>query len=319
MPNTRRKSTAMKISPPKRIRSSEFTSGTPVRKFGGVMGKQNPTGHQTTPLASEKLMNYLPVALRWWIFALAMGFSFLSASTILYYHRVDNSITKADERPILVILAGTSPLTGDPTYAQELALIEAVQKKVLEIAPLNAEIPTGQEREPEQLLNAKHGLCYDRSRTIEKILRYSGLQTRHVSIYQTGLTGSAFQSLLTPGNPSHAVTEVLTKKGWLVVGSNTPWLSIDIDGNPVSMRQIQTHVENGPAINWRSPRSTRIHLPFSMVYTRGMEAFFLPIISFRTSTTRNFCKTSSQMNSPYPLKFRNAEGFAPRDPALTLH
>ena len=57
------------------------------------------------------------------------------------------------------------------------------------------------------------------------------------------------KSLLTPDISSHAVSEVLTKAGWLVVDSVDPWLSLDRAGRPVSMQAIGADVDRG-TINW---------------------------------------------------------------------
>jgi hypothetical protein len=83
------------------------------------------------------------------------------------------------------------------------------------------------------------GVCHDRSRVIEKILRDAGFDTRHVFILSLG-SRSTLEALLVPGLRSHAVTEVLTAKGWLVVDSNDPWISIDAQGNPESITRIET-------------------------------------------------------------------------------
>jgi transglutaminase-like putative cysteine protease len=94
-------------------------------------------------------------------------------------------------------------------------------------------------REPRDVILGKSGICYDRSRVIEKILRYAGFPTRHVFILSVGNL-SPLVALLVPGLRSHAVTEVLTAKGWLVVDSNDPWISIDEQGNPESITQMET-------------------------------------------------------------------------------
>jgi hypothetical protein len=163
---------------------------------------------------------------------------------ILSYHQVDNSLTKEDIEFTDKILQEmkVTPISNLRSYEKENKFIIEVQNAVLRLAPDNLGIPYNAQREPRDVYFAKSGLCYDRSRVIEKILRYSGFQTRHIAIYSTEQTHSSFQSLITPGISSHAVTEVLTKKGWLVVDSNDFWVSLDGQGNPVSIEQIQSDV-----------------------------------------------------------------------------
>jgi transglutaminase-like putative cysteine protease len=93
---------------------------------------------------------------------------------------------------------------------------------VLEVTYKNQAIPHGAPREPKNVYLAKSGFCYDRSRVIEKVLRNAGLKTRHISIYSTKKTKLKTKSLIMPGVESHALTEVFTQKGWMVVDPNDP-------------------------------------------------------------------------------------------------
>jgi hypothetical protein len=129
------------------------------------------------------------------VFLTSAGFIFLLAA-ILAYHEVDNSLTQEDRGYIPKYLGSISmmPPMEQRTFNDELAFIEHVQDAVLKRASLNEGIPLDSKREPKELYLAKKGLCYDRSRVIEKILRYSGFKTRHISIYSTKETQSALKS-----------------------------------------------------------------------------------------------------------------------------
>jgi hypothetical protein len=198
---------------------------------------------------------------------LAIGIIFISALTALAYDQVDNSLSAEDRQYIPLYLKGITTLPKTPSYAQELDFIRAVQHSVLNVAPRNDGLPLDEPREPKDLYLARTGLCYDRSRVIEKILRYSGFQERHIFIYSTKATGSAAKSFITPGIPSHAVTEVLTQKGWLVVDSNDPWISTDMDNNPVPMEIVHASQEKSILINWNAKPPSIIYLePFVFVY-----------------------------------------------------
>ncbi len=102
---------------------------------------------------------------------------------------------------------------------------------------------------------------------IEKILRHFGFETRHVSIYSKEESDWAIVSILTPGVSSHAVTEVLTKKGRLLVDSNAPWISVDTDRQPIPVDTIQSISEDKRSINWPKKPPSKLYLnPFTFVY-----------------------------------------------------
>lgn len=197
---------------------------------------------------------------------LAIAVIFTITLTLSYF-QVDNAITEEDKIYIEKIMQDekvTSP-SGFISYEEEITLINNIQNSVFKIAHDNIGIPYNSPREPKDLYLAKSGLCYDRSRSIEKISRYFGFQTRHVSIYSTENTHSPFQSLITPKTSSHAVTEVLTLKGWIVVDSNDTWISLDKHGNPVSIEQIQSL--NNRIISWSKPLPNDIYKkPFTFIY-----------------------------------------------------
>ena len=185
------------------------------------------------------------------------------------WHQVDDSITVEDAQYIPRFLAGIPPIAAvsGRHYDDEIRFIAAVQAAVLRIAPLNEPIPKDAPREPRDVFEAHRGLCYDRSRAIEKILRYSGFQTRHIALYTIPPHTSAARALLTPGIPSHAVSEVLTKDGWLVVDSNAAWLSLDHLDRPVTMATIQMASRGDAHPAWHTAPPNEIYLrPFTFVY-----------------------------------------------------
>lgn len=182
------------------------------------------------------------------------------------YSGVDKSLSREDKRYIPKFLEDVKPLPSDAKYAEEISFIRQVQDAVLTIAPKNDGLPHGQPREPKDLFETGGGLCYDRSRAIEKILIYEGFKTRHVAIYSTYETGQAIRSLITPGVSSHAVTEVRTQKGWLVVDSNERWISLNLEGEPISIREIQAAL-SGSKISLKDRPQTEIYdRPFTFIY-----------------------------------------------------
>ncbi len=199
--------------------------------------------------------------------ACAIGAFFICALVTLYAHRVDNSLSKEDKRYIPKYLGGMALLPEAPTYAEELNFIVSAQSSVLNVAPKNEGLPLDQKREPRELYIAKTGLCYDRSRVIEKILMYAGFKTRHVALYSKKGSESTAALLATPDTDSHSITEVLTGQGWLVVDSNAPWVSTDKNLRPVSIKDIQSAADTSHPIQWSMQPAPKIYgEPFIFMY-----------------------------------------------------
>ncbi len=128
--------------------------------------------------------------------------------------------------------------SSSPEFEVQISTIVAVQDAVLKATPKNSGIALDRGRELKDLYELRQGLCFDRSRAMEKILSSLGYATRHASIYSTA-ERSALLALLTPDNPSHAVTEVLTAKGWMVIESNFRWIGLDASRRPVSLAGLK--------------------------------------------------------------------------------
>ena len=184
------------------------------------------------------------------IFALIIAL-FIFILAIFDYHSVDKSITIDDKKYIPKFLINLPKTSKELSYKDELDFISSIQQSTFNIAPNVGSIPPNQEREPKQVYLAKVAGCPDRSRLIEKILIYSGFKTRHISIYSKEKIHSSIIALLTPQVGSHAVVEVLTKKGWLVVDTNYPWIAIDNNNNPISIKQIRHSLDHAQVIDWK--------------------------------------------------------------------
>ena len=123
-------------------------------------------------------------------------------------------------------------------FDDQVRTILAVQDAVLSTAPKNKGLPLGKPRELRDLYEAKFGLCYDRSRAIEKTLDHLGFEVRHAAVYSTK-DGGRLKALLTPKTPSHAVTEVKTQRGWLVIDSNRRWIGLTREGEPIDLDTLK--------------------------------------------------------------------------------
>jgi hypothetical protein len=157
-------------------------------------------------------------------------------TTLIVLSNVGTDVTDADKAAFLAegFLARDKPSNFD----DQITIISDAQSKVLDKFPIGEGIPLFEEREPANLNAYRRGLCFDRSRYLDKLLQYKGFQTRHIYIlYDTG--ESFIASLLTKGHPSHAVTQVLTERGWLVVDSNSKYLALDKNGSPISLQELE--------------------------------------------------------------------------------
>jgi hypothetical protein len=196
-----------------------------------------------------------------------------AAIALLLAHDVPTSVTAEDERYAALILAqaGYDPARiqsdATPDFEAQVRTVVAVQDAVLTLAPHNRGIALGEEREPKDLFEEKTGLCYDRSRVIEKILTWLGLETRHVAIYSTA-HDSTLQALLKPQVASHAVSEVRTAKGWMLVDSNARWIGLDASRNAVSLDDIQSTGLRSWATEARDPIDKIFTGPFIRI--RGL-------------------------------------------------
>ena len=183
---------------------------------------------------------------------------------------VDNSINDEDTEYIenFLVEGRVRPLLENPRFEDQVAFIRAVQRAILHLVPKNRPLPYGKPREPKDIYThkGKYGACCDRSRLIEKILRIHGLKTRHVFMCSIKSFGCKLKALLSTGVENHAVSEALTKKGWLVVDSNTEWVSLDKQNRPYSMKKIRCVKR----ISWEKPMGSEMKKicegPFNFLY-----------------------------------------------------
>ncbi len=155
---------------------------------------------------------------------------------------VSTHVTDSDDAVFRTVLGLKKP-QGALSYEQELELIKSAQALVLQKAPVGEPIAEYSDREPENLFQKKSGLCYDQSRTYDKIFTWYGFESRHIYLLYpehpvTKEKLSFLRAFFTKGTSSHAVTEVKTSRGWLVVDSNSSWVSQARDGSPVDADHI---------------------------------------------------------------------------------
>jgi hypothetical protein len=190
---------------------------------------------------------------------------------------VTNVSTELEEADVTVFqnVLGLSAKSKPYTFDEEIAMIRTVQEKILQKAPINRGIPPFESREPENLFRLGYGLCYDRSRSIEKALTFVGFRTRHV--YVLYRAGKGFvPALLTYRQPSHAVTEVLTSRGWMLVDSNSAWIALTKNNLPVPADQVWRRVEEFASLSEGMEKPAWV---FRGLYSRK-GSFYRPYIPF---------------------------------------
>ncbi len=171
----------------------------------------------------------------------ALAFLFINLNLAVITN-VSTKVTSSDDavfRTVYNFQQPKQPLSFD----QQILLIKRIQGRVLDKSPIGVPIPEYESREPEDLIRNQSGLCYDRSRTLDKLYTWLGFEVRHVYIlyFKHPVTGeelSPLRALATYGTETHAVTEVKTHKGWIVIDSNSNWISLTRDGNPVGAHDI---------------------------------------------------------------------------------
>jgi len=193
----------------------------------------------------------------------------------LAYHNVPTHPTAEDREYGEMILAASGygrsqNEFGDLSrFENQVRAVLAVQDAVLNSAPGSKSIPFNREREPKDLFTLKHGLCFDRSRVIEKMLANLGLVTLHASVCSTE-NRSAISVLFTPSTQSHAVTEVKTERGWMIIDSNARWIGLTNDGDPVSLTQLRSYETR--SLSWTTKNKASINPIFleDFVFIRGL-------------------------------------------------
>ncbi len=167
---------------------------------------------------------------------------------------VNNTVTAADQEYIkkLLEIEKIEPFTGEQKFEEEIKFISTIQDSIIQTIPHEGGVPFGQKREPADIYRHTSGSCYDRSRLLEKIFRAHGFETVHLSLYYTH-ERPPLLALVTPQNPSHAISKVKTQEGWLAVDSNRRWLNLDENLNIVSFNKLAAQKDDAiSAVRWHN-------------------------------------------------------------------
>lgn len=157
-------------------------------------------------------------------------------------------------------------------------------------------IPEGMEREPINWYFSRTGTCYDLTRVVEKFLQNYGFTVRHVSIYSTRNTGSALLAIIRKRTPSHAILEVFTKKGWVLVDPYAGMVAVEKNGEPISAKDFYLKRKNSTFPVASHPIFLEPHLLVYGLYSRhGM--FYPPFNSLPDINWLTFIKSGCCFNS----------------------
>jgi hypothetical protein len=171
-------------------------------------------------------------------------FFFLGVSLSVYWHNVPKKLTKEDKAYLVKLIPELEESVANSlSFDDQIALIQYIQNTLQKNIYLGNPIPYSQPREPKNLYYNESALCYDYSRSIEKALIFAGFKTRHLSIYISKTKQSSLRKILSKQSYSHAISEVETKKGWLIVDSNYSWISLDTDNNPIDAHELKSSEE----------------------------------------------------------------------------
>ena len=158
------------------------------------------------------------------------GISFIG---VLYYVLISIGVSKSiskDDKYITKLLNVNKECLKINSYKQEIKCIKTIQESQLKLITGTACRGKYINLGSKEVIKVNTACCFDRSRITEQALQIYGFKVRHVHLNETSKRG--YFNLLIPNTSSHAVSEVLTSKGWLGVDSNEPFVLLDENNYP---------------------------------------------------------------------------------------
>lgn len=106
----------------------------------------------------------------------------------------------------------------------------------------------------------RRGQCFDRAILLEKFFSNAGFKIRHIYTYFNERTTNVRNlDIFKKGLTSHALLEVKTRKGWMVVGTNSNWIGVNSQGEILDLMQIRKQLRAGTLTLNKRPT---IRVPF---------------------------------------------------------
>ena len=156
---------------------------------------------------------------------------------LVYLHNVPKKVSQKDKQALAEIFKTPVVVAEDLSFDEQIAYIDLLVNELHDNFALLSPIAYHEKREPIDLLANGGGFCYDFSRSIEKQLIFSGFETRHVAVYLR--KDNFWSTISSKGVYSHALSEVYTKKGWLIVDSNEPFYAQTVNGEVYSFEALK--------------------------------------------------------------------------------
>lgn len=145
------------------------------------------------------------------------------------------------------------------SFESELAFISRVQDSVLNDIKHKL-IQYDQVGKLDVYYTLRKGSCYDRAIFLEKIFSEYGFPIRHLYLFFNGDSTSIKPlDFFKKGLTSHAMMEVKTVNGWMVVGTNGNWLGLSEKNEPLTIGQVRADLKNG---NFKYQKKTTIGITF---------------------------------------------------------
>ena len=205
---------------------------------------------------------------------LAISISIYSYASI----RVTKAITQ-DDYEIAKLLNIDKECSDLNTYEKEIICVKSIQEAQLNLIDDTKCRGKFINLGSLEVINKNTACCFDRARITEQALQIYNFKVRHVFLTQTENRG--YFNLLAPGSPSHAVTEVLTSRGWLGVDSNEPLILLDQDNLPNTYEQA---IHNGLIDSLSTSTFTDYFYKKPLVYVIGLYSrngtFFEPYLPY---------------------------------------
>ena len=168
---------------------------------------------------------------------LYLSSTFIGFALYLYIAGSVDQEIKPDDILAIKMLGVDSTCLKKTDFQSEVRCVKSIQLAIQSLVPNRRCAVKGTIIEPLDFVQRGFGCCYDRARFLEKTLKYYGFETRHVAIFDVSNYG--LFSLLVPGIPSHATSEVLTTRGWMGVDSNEMFILMSRGGDPLTYKDYK--------------------------------------------------------------------------------
>lgn len=169
--------------------------------------------------------------------------------------------------------------TTPGNFLAELTLITRIQDSVIHnLQGYNKPIPKEKVGCIRYYFENNTGACYDRALLMEKLFARLGFQTRHAFVLFRG-DGSPTRmtDIFSSKLPSHALIEVKTAKGWMVIDTQDAWMGLDENQNPLTLGALRNKWRSGEQLNLTQNHKIPAHL--STIYQEGHFRFLYGLYS----------------------------------------